>query len=169
MRHDGGLEARPTWYAEAIAPARQTAGTTAFTIRIMPRCATAIALALLAALPLPGCVRRKMLITSEPAGALVYRNDQEVGRTPLEVPFTWYGTYDIRLEKAGYQPLWTTAQAKAPWWDRPGPDLLAEAGPDRVVEIHWHFTMDPATPADQVDPDVLLDHARQMRALNQRD
>jgi len=135
----------------------------------MPRATSVITLALLAALLLPGCVRRKLLITSEPAGALVYLNDQEIGRTPLEVPFTWYGTYDVRLEKAGYEPMWTTAEADAPWWDRPGPDLLAEAGRDRIVEIPWHFELSPAPRADEVDPDILLNHARQMRELNQRD
>ncbi|MEM1356398.1 MAG: PEGA domain-containing protein [Planctomycetota bacterium] len=135
----------------------------------MQRTTRWVLFALCAAMLLPGCVRRKLVITSETTGALVFLNDEEVGRTPLEVPFTWYGTYDVRLEKPGYAPLWTTAQADAPWWDRPGPDLLAEAGPDRLVEIPWHFEMSPATPAGEVDPDTLLDYARQMRELNQRD
>lgn len=135
----------------------------------MMRIPVAILLVLVFTLALPGCVRRKLLITSDPPGALVYRNDQEVGRTPIEVPFTWYGTSDIRLEKAGYAPLWTTAKATAPWWDRPGIDLLAEAGRDRTVQIPWHFELEPAIIAEEVDVDALLRHAGQMRESNQRD
>src|SRR5436190_11289311 len=31
-----------------------------------------------------GCVEQKLSVTSEPDGALVYLNNEEVGRTPLE-------------------------------------------------------------------------------------
>ena len=40
---------------------------------------------------LSGCVDRTISITSTPSGALVYLNDEEVGRTPLVTPFTFYG------------------------------------------------------------------------------
>jgi len=115
-----------------------------------------------------GCVQRTISITSEPPGALVYLNDQEVGRTPVTVPFTFYGVYDVRLEADGYQPLWTQQRAVAPWWETPGIDLFAEAVPDGKVELKWPFQMQPQPPAEQVDADVLLDHARQMRALTDR-
>jgi hypothetical protein len=36
---------------------------------------------MLAAVLLAGCVEREMLVTSEPAGAIVYVSDVEVGRT----------------------------------------------------------------------------------------
>ncbi len=112
-----------------------------------------------------GCTQRTITITSEPAGALVYLNDQEVGRTPVTVPFTWYGTYDVRLEAEGYAALWTTHEAKAPLWDLPGPDLVAEAIPGSRVDLRWHFDMEPLTPADA---DRVVDRARQMRALVQQ-
>ena len=116
-----------------------------------------------------GCVERRLLITSEPAGALVYLNDQEVGRTPLEVPFTWYGTYDVRLERAGYRTLQTQQVADQPWWEKPGPDLFAEAMPNKRVEIAWHMEMLKAQPASETDPDRVLDFAKQLRELNRRD
>lgn len=127
-----------------------------------------MALALMTALPLTGCVKRTLLIESDPPGALVYLNDQEVGRTPVIVPFTWYGTYDVRLEKEGYRTLHTEQELEQPWWEHPGPDLFAEAIPDKRVERSWFFELSEATPADAVDPDVLLEHARQMRELNLR-
>lgn len=116
-----------------------------------------------------GCVERRLLITSEPAGALVYLNDQEVGRTPLEVPFTWYGRYDVRLEREGYRTLETERVAEQPWWEKPGPDLLAEALPGKRVEIAWHIEMIKAQPVGETDPERVLDFARQMRELNRRD
>lgn len=120
-----------------------------------------LAAALLAAV---GCgTQRTIRITSDPSGALVHLNDVEVGRTPVTVPFTFYGTYDVRLEAPGYQPLWTKHKAQAPLWEYPGPDLLGEAvGADS--RLAWHFEMTPAVPAAEYDAAKLLDHARQMRA-----
>ena len=115
-----------------------------------------------------GCIQRTISITSEPSGALVYLNDQEVGRTPVTVPFTFYGVYDVRMEADGYHPLWTAQKAKAPWWETPGIDLLAEAVPHGKAELQWHFTMQPKPPAEDVDVDVLLEHARQLRAATQQ-
>lgn len=134
----------------------------------MPRYCSLIVIVCLCVLSL-GCVERRLLITSEPAGALVYLNDQEVGRTPLEVPFTWYGTYDVRLESEGYQTLDTQQTAEQPWWEKPGPDLFAEAVPDKRVEIAWHLKMKEVQPASEVDPDRLLEFAQQLRELNRRD
>ena len=109
------------------------------------------------------------MITSEPAGALVFLNDEEKGRTPLEVPFTWYGVYDVRLEREGYQTLQTQRKAEMPWWENPGPDLFAEAIPNKRVQIDWHLQMQPAVPAQDVDPANLIGHAKQLRELNRRD
>ena len=135
---------------------------------LMPRSSVLILIAFACVLSL-GCVERRLMITSEPAGALVYLNDQEVGRTPLEVPFTWYGTYDVRLEREGYQTLQTEQLAERPWWETPGPDLFAEALPDKRVEIAWHMKLTPQQPASKTDPDRLLEFAKQLRELNRRD
>ena len=107
-----------------------------------------------------GCVERTISITSEPAGALVHLNDEEVGRTPLEVPFTFYGVYDVRLEQEGYKPLWTKQKTDAPWWEAPGPDLFAEMIPNNKVEQVWHFRMEPAP---FVEEDDLIDRAVSLR------
>ncbi len=109
-----------------------------------------------------GCVQRTVTVTSEPTGALVWLNDREVGRTPVTVPFTFYGTYDVRLERDGYEPLWTSQEAKAPWWETPPIDLFAEAT-DADVELAWHFELEPAQATDDESVDALLEHATQMR------
>ncbi len=115
-----------------------------------------------------GCVQRTISITSEPAGALVYLNDDEVGRTPVTVPFVFYGVYDVRLEAEGYRPLWTQHRAEAPWWETPGIDLFAEALPNKKAELKWHFTMDEQVLSEDVDADKLVDHARQLRAMTEK-
>ena len=139
------------------------------TMPAMPRKTPVTALlaaALLSGVAGGGCVQRTISIQSEPQGALVYLNDEEVGRTPLTVPFTFYGVYDVRLEKEGYQPLWTQKEADAPWWEAPGPDLFAEMVPDNEVNLEWHFSLEPQ---GEVDPAVLLDHAQQLRARVRQD
>lgn len=157
------------------------------------------------ALWLTGCIERTITITSEPSGSLVHLNDEEVGRTPLTVPFTFYGVYDVRLEheatwltydqalvqlgveetqlndwivsgrldsrpaaqgerrevKVYYQPLWTQQRATAPWWDNIGPDVVAEALPNQQIDLPWHFRLQAIPP---MDPAMLIQHAKQMRA-----
>lgn len=108
------------------------------------------AAALLGVAPLlVGCVDRRMSITSDPTGATVILNDAEVGTTPCEVEFTYFGVYDVRLHKDGYEPLVTNADAKAPPHEWPALDLAAMAVPTtKRTRINWHFTMTPAVQDD---------------------
>lgn len=110
-----------------------------------------------------GCVQRTITVTSEPPGALVWLNDEEVGRTPVAVPFTFYGTYDVRLEKDGFAPLWTVGEAEMPWWEAPGPDFFAELVPGAESNVAWHFEMQPATPAEDIDTAALRGRALELR------
>jgi hypothetical protein len=107
-----------------------------------------------------GCVRRTITITTEPAGTLVWLNDREVGRTPVEVDFKHYGTYDVRLELRGYEPMMTSGRANPPWWDHVGLDLFAELTPaDLESHIEWHYVM---MPLDD-DHDALVNRAHELR------
>ena len=110
---------------------------------------------------LTGCVERTITITSDPQGALVHLNDEEIGRTPVTVPFTFYGTYDVRLEHDDCLPLWTKKKAEAPWWEFPGPDLVAEAVPEGKSQLRWHFTMQLRPPPNE---ESLIERAKQMKA-----
>ena len=92
----------------------------------------------------------------------MYLNDDEVGRTPVTVPFTFYGVYDVRLEQDKFEPLWTKQETEAPWWEAPGPDLVAEFfGPK--VALSWHFEMQQLPPT--VSDEALIDRAGQLRAM----
>ena len=78
------------------------------------------------------------------------------------MPFTFYGTYDVRLEADDRPPLWTTAKAKQPWWEYPGPDLIAELIPNATSRVSWNFDIPPADPAAD-DVPSLLRRAEAMR------
>ena len=95
-------------------------------------------------LNLGGCLERTISITTEPEGAIVWLNDVEVGRTPLETDFTFYGTYDVRIRKEGYEPLITHADADPPIQELPGIDFLAEAMPVNFSDlVKWHWVLTP--------------------------
>lgn len=118
-------------------------------------------------LGLGGCLKRTISITSEPAGALVWVNDVEVGRTPTEVDFTYFGVYDVRLDLQGYEPIVTSREAKAPIYEYPGLDLIAELLPTTVeTNIRWHFDLVPSPemvlPREEVEAG-LLERARRLR------
>jgi PEGA domain len=95
-----------------------------------------VSIACLSVLLTAGCgqVRREMTLESKPAGAVVYLNGEEVGRTPCTVNFTWYGEYDLALRKEGYQSLKTTQAVVAPWWQWVPIDLMAELTPGKKID-----------------------------------
>ncbi len=116
---------------------------------------------LLCSLLATGCVRRTILITSEPPGALVWLNDREIGRTPVDVDFLYYGRYDVRLVHEAYEPLLGSGLATAPWWDTIGLDLVAELLPIELrSETVWHYDLEPKDD----DPDALLRRAGELRS-----
>ena len=129
-------------------------------------------LALLAITPvLGGCLERTVTITSEPAGALVILNDEEIGRTPVETGFRYFGVYDVRLQREGFEPIVTEKEAVAPIWEYPGLDLLAIAAPWRVkTHLKWHFDLEavpePGTPEAEQSEQELFDRARSLRAAS---
>jgi PEGA domain-containing protein len=112
---------------------------------------------------LGGCVERELQVNSDPQGALVYLNDQEVGRTPLRQDFTWYGTYDVAVRKDGYQTLKTESPVIAPWWQWIPFDFVADILPFRLKDSHaLHYTLKP-TPETAEDPDRLVQRGQAMR------
>ena len=122
----------------------------------------AIAAAVLAGM-LGGCVERKLEITSSPEGALVFVSDVEVGRTPVTVPFTWYGDYDIILRKDGCRTLKTHANVNPPIYEIPPFDLLSALAPWTYHDRRYlHFEMQELV----IPPDELL--IRQADQLRQR-
>jgi hypothetical protein len=73
-----------------------------------------------------GCVTRRYVITSDPPGAMVFRDGQPIGITPVEEEFVYYGFHDFRLVKDGYQTLDEHVNIPAPWYEWPGIDFISE-------------------------------------------
>src|SRR5262249_19124479 len=66
---------------------------------------------------LNGCVGRRYTIRTNPPGALVVVNGEEIGRTPVSRNFTYYGDRDINLMLDGYQTQRIIEPVPAPWYD----------------------------------------------------
>ncbi len=104
---------------------------------------------------------RTLVINSEPAGALMYLNGEEVGRTPLTYDFTWYSDYDVTLRKEGYETLKTHRALKAPMYMWIPFDLFSEMAGARDRQ-EWHFTMTPSVPT-AADPQALFSRAEELK------
>jgi hypothetical protein len=112
----------------------------------MRRCsAWFLVVAALAALPVAGCVERKLTINTEPQGALVTLNDEQIGVSPVTVPFKWYGNYGVRITKDGYETLDTARELKPPLHDFPPFDFFAQVlYPGRIADSYeWTFELQP--------------------------
>ena len=112
--------------------------------------------------PTAGCVRRTATFTSVPEGALVYVNDEEVGRTPATIEFTWYGDYDLVYRLEGYDTVHTNHRLPAPWYQYFPVDFFAEVlWPGQLHDYRrQHYVLNPAEP---VEPDELLERAGELR------
>jgi hypothetical protein len=102
-------------------------------------------LVFLAVIALAGCVERRLTIVTQPQGATVVLNDQEIGVSPVTVPFKWYGDYWVRISKDGYETLDTHRELKAPLHDWFPFDFFAEiVYPGRIVDAYeWSFDLSP--------------------------
>lgn len=124
------------------------------------RVATISALVVATALA-SGCVERRVFIETDPPGALVWLNDAQIGRSPVDVGFTHHGVYDLRIEKEGYEPLVTPADTNGPIWDAVPLDFFAEVLPiDAKAEARWKFTLTPRNDSE----DALVERASALRA-----
>ena len=123
---------------------------------------TRLALCLVASLNLAGCVERKLTINTEPQGALVTLNDEEIGVSPATVNFQWYGDYNVRISKEDYETLNTHRQLNSPWYDEFPFDFFAQIiNPNRIVDSYeWTFDL---APKRQISRDELIQNAQQAK------
>ncbi len=115
---------------------------------------------------LAGCVERTVTINTEPKGAIVWLNDKEVGRTPVRVPFKWYGDYDVIIRKEGYETLKTHRKLVRPWYEYIPLDLFAEVFTPAVIhdDHFWEFSLEREK---SVDEGQLLKRALEFRETEQ--
>lgn len=111
---------------------------------------------------LTGCVERRLTVVTEPAEAVVWLNDEEIGVTPVTVNFNWYGDYNVRIEKSGYEILNTHRQLPRPAHDTFPWDFFAEVlWPGKIEDTYtWTFNLKPFEPVSEAE---LVEAAHRMR------
>jgi hypothetical protein len=109
-----------------------------------------------------GCVSRSYVISSDPPGALVYRNGVPLGTTPVDDRFVYYGTYEFVLVKEGYEPLHVKQKIPAPWYEWPVLDFFSEnLWPGKLRDVHrFHYQLQPL---QRPRPDEVLNRAGELR------
>ncbi len=109
-----------------------------------------------------GCVERQLTINTRPQGALVTLNDEEIGTSPVTASFNWYGDYDVRISKEGYETLKTHRRLKRPWYDRAPFDFFAGClSPKRIVDSYeWTFELKQK---QEPERQQLIENARQLK------
>ena len=102
----------------------------------------------------PGCVRRRLLVRSNPPGAAVHVDNQPIGVTPCGVDFVYYGTREVRLSKPGYETLTVNQPIPTPWYQIPVIDFFSEnLNPRRVEDIRtvsYNLVRQRMAPAQEV-------------------
>ncbi len=121
-----------------------------------------IILSLIVFITLSGCVERKLTINTEPQGAVVILNDEEIGESPVTVNFNWYGDYGVRINKDGFETLNTHRELKGPWYDHFPFDFFAQIViPNRIVDSYeWTFEL---SPRQEISRDELIENAQQTK------
>ena len=109
-----------------------------------------------------GCVERRMVIVTEPFGAIVYDEKNEpIGAAPVDKPFTYYGKYRFRIAKDGYETLVVEQRVRSPWYELPGLDFFAEnVIPWTIRDVrYFRYELKPAeirTPEQMLQSGQLL-------------
>jgi hypothetical protein len=109
-----------------------------------------------------GCVRRRLTVRTNPPGAQVFVDDQEIGTSPCSASFVYYGTRKITVMKDGYrtETLWQTLNP--PWYQLPVAEFISEnlvareIRDERIVDVQL-------LPQEIVPPERLLDRAQSLR------
>lgn len=106
---------------------------------------------LLVAILVCGCgsVQRELTVKTEPAGAVVLLNDEEIGTSPVTVSFNWYGDYRVSISHEGYATLNTHKKLSAPWYDYFPFDLMRLMWPAKTTDRYeWTFKLEePQAPS----------------------
>jgi PEGA domain len=114
----------------------------------MSRGLISIVVAVVCLVLLPGCVERRFRVESNPPGAMVFVNNVPHGPTPVDVPFVYYGVYNITLIKDGYDTQTFKQRVVAPWYAYPPVDFVAESiWPMQITDLRdLYYELTPTAP-----------------------
>lgn len=109
-----------------------------------------------------GCVQRRLIIRSQPEGAIVTIDNRLIGRTPLSTEYTYSGGRELKLELDGYKTVKVQERIDPTWYETFPISLVTEnfAGREIRDERVLDFQMEPKV---QVPENQLLDRANDLR------
>ena len=109
-----------------------------------------------------GCVERRMIIRTNPPGALAYVDDNEVGLTPVAISPIYYGNRKIRLVKDGCETLTLIQSVPPPWYEIPPLDFFSEnLVPGKIRDVRTYDYQ--LRPQGVVPQEELLTRAESLR------
>lgn len=113
-----------------------------------------------------GCAanfHRRMTLRSDPPGALVLLEGEEVGYTPVSIDFDYYGTREITLVKDGFETLPVMLKVRSPWYQKVPIDVISDNFlPVKVTDRQeYTFTLNRA---EIVADEQLLQRAKGLRS-----
>jgi hypothetical protein len=115
---------------------------------------------------LTGCVDRRFIVESAPPGAAVYVNDKRVGEAPIDVAFTYYGTYRFVVIADGYERLTFDETVRTPWWAYFPLDFFSEnVWPLTIRDVH--VIQKPLEMVRLASPKEILERGEALRARGQ--
>jgi hypothetical protein len=104
-----------------------------------------------------------MIVRTDPPGARVILDGQEVGTTPVGIPFTYYGTRQLTLIKPGYETHTELVKIPTPWYQWPGIDFFTDnLLPFQVT--NRHEIVRQLSPQTVVPTEQLYDRAESLRS-----
>lgn len=112
---------------------------------------------------LTGCMHRRVTINSNPQGALVRIDGEDIGYTPASIDYTWYGTREVQLVKDGFETQTRLIRLSPPWYQRFPLDFVTDNFLGTHVRDHRRFDlqMQPKRPEDTTN---VIDRGRSLRS-----
>lgn len=123
------------------------------------------------AVVLSGCVKRTIIVASDPPGASVWINEHAVGKTPVTHEFITHGRYLFRLEKAGFRPLVKREMIRAPIYQWIPIDFVAE----NLIPVHlddrhaFQYRLTPMPADEKLLPEEGVDLQQALEDLKSPD
>jgi hypothetical protein len=112
---------------------------------------------------LAGCVERRLWVRTDPPGAQVRVNGDEIGRAPVSWRFDHYGTVLVEAELDGYRPVQQAFKLRTPWYQRPVADFFADVvWPGKIKDDHeLRLELEPERPPTPAEIEAAIGEVRE--------
>ncbi|MFN3193357.1 MAG: PEGA domain-containing protein [Aureliella sp.] len=100
-----------------------------------------MAVVLLGPMVMSGCVRRRLMVRTNPPNASVFVDDKPIGQSNAATSFTYYGTRKLEIVADGYRTETIYRKFSPPWYQIPPLDFFFETlwpwelRDERIVDV----------------------------------